>query len=207
MKHSELSIRQSLAKMYLTVFIYKIAYIIKLIWRWSSGERSVLSKEVWGWHDCSPKYTNFSTSFRKQTVLHFWLLYPLSVSHCPLPCAIKSISWLLYKYCGRKGEGQQELAGLPSALLMNTHSGTFSITLCCRMPLLLHRASLVAVLSEWSFLFISFTWLRQNYNLGFVSAFIGFHNQQGVLHSNCSYYLYNYVILTTRVALCELKML
>lgn len=28
----------------------------------------------------------------------------------PTPCVIKSISWLLYKYCGREGEGQHELA-------------------------------------------------------------------------------------------------
>lgn len=53
---------------------------------------------------------------------------PLAVSlRVSLGCSINS---------GREGEGQQELASLPSALLMNRRSGTFSIRLCCRMPLL-----------------------------------------------------------------------
>lgn len=31
------------------------------------------------------------------------------------PCAIKSISWLLYKYCGRECEGQREPAASVSS--------------------------------------------------------------------------------------------
>lgn len=97
--------------------------------------RAVFSKEVWGWHDCSPKHHQLLNKPQKVNSVPFLTFAPpFLLSHCPSPCVIKSISWLLYKYGGREGEGQQELAGLPSAPLMNRRSGTFSIRLCCTMP-------------------------------------------------------------------------
>lgn len=62
---------------------------------------------------------------------------PFQFLTVPLPVSLRVSLGCSINIVARGGEGQQELAGLPSALLMNRLSGTFSIGLCCRMPLFL----------------------------------------------------------------------
>lgn len=79
--------------------------------------------EVWGLmrRDGGQKTTDFPTR----------LLFPAA----PLPVSLAAdLSWLLYKYCGREGEGQQEQAAPPSAPLMNRLSGTSSLLQALAAP-------------------------------------------------------------------------
>lgn len=128
---------------------------------------------------CSSKHTPTSqqvSESKQRSISDFCT--PLPFPTVPLPVSLR-VSLVSSINSGRESEGQQELASLPSAQLMNRHSGTFSIRLCpecfCfQVFLLLHRAAVAALLSKLFSLCLSFSLLSHKHTLHSGALFLGF---------------------------------